>query len=94
LDSPVLGGVERKGPPMELTPPSVGGSVRRPHAPPRGGRFFNTRGGEVGHLAWNQMSASRLSSVGMSYPAQDEVPKPASALPRAGAVSLKLGMEN
>ena len=40
---PALGGVERKGSRLELTPPSVGGSVRRPHAPPRWGRFFKRR---------------------------------------------------
>jgi hypothetical protein len=43
-------GVERKGSRLELTPPSVGGSVRRPHAPPRWGRFFDTRGEELGRL--------------------------------------------
>jgi hypothetical protein len=47
--SPALGGVERKGSRLELTPPSVDGSVRRPHAPPRWGRFFDTRQIKTGH---------------------------------------------
>ena len=46
---PALGGVERKGSRLELTPPSVGGSVRRPHAPPRWGRFFKRRRPGMNH---------------------------------------------
>jgi hypothetical protein len=41
LDSPALGGVERKEPRLGNKPPSIGSSVRRPQqVPPRWGRFF------------------------------------------------------
>ena len=37
-----------QGLPIGTYAPSVGGSVRRPHAPPRWGRFLDTRYGELG----------------------------------------------
>src|SRR6202043_216389 len=39
----------QRAPDWNLSPPSVGGSVRRPHAPPRWGRFFDSAPSS-GHL--------------------------------------------
>jgi hypothetical protein len=43
LDSPVLGGVERKEQPSGKQAPSIGSSAKRPQLPPRWGRFVADR---------------------------------------------------
>ena len=56
--------------------------------PQRWGRFFDTRGGELGHPAWNQYWPSALARQGRP-PGKGSSPwNQASARPRAGAVSL------
>jgi hypothetical protein len=56
--------------------------------PQRWGRFFDTRGGVLGHPAWNQYWPSALARQGRP-PGKGSSPwNQASACPRAGAVSL------